>query len=243
MRARHVLKQGEQIYCSLSWAEELAAPADIDEANARLATTARYWRELAGPRAAARPPLARADPALGAGDQGPHLHADRRDGGGADDLAAGDARRRAQLGLPLHVAARLDLHAAGAALPQPRLGGRGVHAVRRRPRAQRGRGAADHVRDRRPPRPDRVHARRPLRLRGREPGADRQRRLRPAPERRLRGGARLDPAAHAPLRTAAAAAVADRAGAGRVRDSASGASPTRASGRRAARPSTTSPRS
>ena len=42
---------------------------------------------------------------------------------------------------------------------------------------------------------------------------------------------------------AAAAAVADRAGAGRVRDARSGASPTRASGRRAARPSTTSPRS
>ena len=53
---------------------------------------------------------------------------------------------------------------------------------------------------------------------GAQPGAGRQRRLRPAPERRLRRGARLDPAAHAPQRAAAAAAVADRAGAGRVRD-------------------------
>jgi alpha,alpha-trehalase len=44
VRARHVLKQGEQIYCALSWAEELAVPADIDDANARLASTARYWR-------------------------------------------------------------------------------------------------------------------------------------------------------------------------------------------------------
>ena len=78
-------------------------------------------------------------------------------------------------------------------------------------------GAADHVRDRRPARPDRVDARRPLRLRGRAPGADRQRRLRPAPERRLRRGARLDPAAHAAQPAAAAAAVADRPGAGRVR--------------------------
>ena len=78
--------------------------------------------------------------------------------------------------------------------------------------------AADHVRHRRPPRPDRVHARRPLRLRGRAPGADRQRRLRPAPERRLRRGARLDPAAHPAQPAAAAAAVADRAGAGGVRD-------------------------
>ena len=75
--------------------------------------------------------------------------------------------RRAQLGLPLHVDARHDVHPAGAALAQPRLGGRRVHAVRRRPRAQRGRRAADHVRHRRPPRPDRVDARRPLRLRRR----------------------------------------------------------------------------
>ena len=31
--ARHVLKQGEQIYCSLSWAEELAGPRGLDDAN------------------------------------------------------------------------------------------------------------------------------------------------------------------------------------------------------------------
>ncbi|MGH2855413.1 MAG: glycoside hydrolase family 15 protein [Solirubrobacteraceae bacterium] len=43
-RARHVLKQGEQVYCSLSWAEELASPLDVDEANARLAATTHYWR-------------------------------------------------------------------------------------------------------------------------------------------------------------------------------------------------------
>ena len=149
VRASHELKQGEQIFCSLSWAEGLASPQSLDEANERLATTAALLARLAGPRADPRPPLARADPALGAGDQGPHVYADRRDRRRAHDLAAGDARRRAQLGLPLHVAARLDLHAAGAALPEPRLGGRGVHAVRRRPGAQRRRGAADHVRDRR----------------------------------------------------------------------------------------------
>src|SRR6185437_1026544 len=44
VRARHVLKPGRQIYCSLSWAEELAAPQDIDDANARLASTASFWR-------------------------------------------------------------------------------------------------------------------------------------------------------------------------------------------------------
>jgi GH15 family glucan-1,4-alpha-glucosidase len=51
VRARHTLHQGEQAYCSLSWAEELASPQTIDEANARLAATTRYWRNwLAGSR-------------------------------------------------------------------------------------------------------------------------------------------------------------------------------------------------
>ena len=48
VRARHVLKQGEQIYCSLSWAEELAGASDVDEANERLAATARFWRDWLG---------------------------------------------------------------------------------------------------------------------------------------------------------------------------------------------------
>ncbi len=44
VRARHVLRQGEQVYCSLSWAEQLDSPMNVDEANARLAATGRYWR-------------------------------------------------------------------------------------------------------------------------------------------------------------------------------------------------------
>jgi GH15 family glucan-1,4-alpha-glucosidase len=48
VRARHTLKKGEQIYCSLSWAEELAAPENIDEANEQLAATTRFWRDWLG---------------------------------------------------------------------------------------------------------------------------------------------------------------------------------------------------
>ncbi len=76
---------------------------------------------------------------------------------------------------------------------------------------------------------------------GARPGAGRQRRLRPAPERRLRRGARLDPAAHppqpAPARGGCGRSCRPRPNARRK----SGASPTRASGRRGASPSTTSP--
>jgi alpha,alpha-trehalase len=43
VRARHRLSEGERVYCSLSWAEELASPADVEDATARIAATARYW--------------------------------------------------------------------------------------------------------------------------------------------------------------------------------------------------------
>jgi GH15 family glucan-1,4-alpha-glucosidase len=48
VRARHVVEQGDQIYCALSWAEELEAPATVDEAHARLAATTRFWRSWLG---------------------------------------------------------------------------------------------------------------------------------------------------------------------------------------------------
>jgi GH15 family glucan-1,4-alpha-glucosidase len=44
VRARHQLHEGEQLFCSLSWAEELASPQDAEDASARLETTTRYWR-------------------------------------------------------------------------------------------------------------------------------------------------------------------------------------------------------
>jgi alpha,alpha-trehalase len=51
VRARHVLEQGEQRYCALSWANGLTVPQDIDDANARMATTTRFWRSwLSGAR-------------------------------------------------------------------------------------------------------------------------------------------------------------------------------------------------
>jgi len=43
VRARHVLKPGEQVYCALSWGG-LDAPADVEDAERRLATTRRFWR-------------------------------------------------------------------------------------------------------------------------------------------------------------------------------------------------------
>jgi len=47
-RARHVLRAGDRVSCSLSWAEGLAAPADADEADERLEATTRFWRDWLG---------------------------------------------------------------------------------------------------------------------------------------------------------------------------------------------------
>ena len=46
VRARHLLTEGDELYCAVSWAEGLASPADIDDANARLVQTTRFWRTL-----------------------------------------------------------------------------------------------------------------------------------------------------------------------------------------------------
>jgi GH15 family glucan-1,4-alpha-glucosidase len=48
VRARHVLSAGERAYCALSWAEQLATPADADDAAARIVATTRFWRGWLG---------------------------------------------------------------------------------------------------------------------------------------------------------------------------------------------------
>jgi alpha,alpha-trehalase len=45
VRARHSLEEGDQAYCTLSWAEGLESPPDLDDVNARLEATARFWRD------------------------------------------------------------------------------------------------------------------------------------------------------------------------------------------------------
>jgi GH15 family glucan-1,4-alpha-glucosidase len=44
IRARHTLHEGEELYCAISWAEGLAAPANRAEAHACLDATTRFWR-------------------------------------------------------------------------------------------------------------------------------------------------------------------------------------------------------
>jgi GH15 family glucan-1,4-alpha-glucosidase len=44
VRARRVLRQGDQVYCALSWAAGLSAPADVAQADASIDATKHFWR-------------------------------------------------------------------------------------------------------------------------------------------------------------------------------------------------------
>ena len=112
-RARSTLRDGDTAFVALSWSEHRAA-ATYDEAYHRLVFTADFWHEWLVARRVPRPPVAHLPAAQRADAQGPDLRADRRDGRGGDDVAAGDARRRAQLGLPLRVDPRLARSCSGA---------------------------------------------------------------------------------------------------------------------------------
>jgi GH15 family glucan-1,4-alpha-glucosidase len=45
VRARRLLRAGNKIFCSLSWAEGLAGPDDVDDATRRIDTTVAFWRD------------------------------------------------------------------------------------------------------------------------------------------------------------------------------------------------------
>ena len=116
------------------------------------------------------------------------LRADRRHCRGADDVAAGAHRRRAQLGLSLLLAARRDVRAVRA--DERRLHGGGARLARLAA-ARGGRRsveAADHVRPGRRAPPDRIRSAVAARLRRLAARAHRQRRGRAVAARRLRRG-------------------------------------------------------
>jgi alpha,alpha-trehalase len=43
-RARHLLTEGEGLYCALSWGEDLPVPGDLADAEAKLTATTAFWR-------------------------------------------------------------------------------------------------------------------------------------------------------------------------------------------------------
>ena len=136
--ARHLMKAGEQAFCALSWSEHAAA-ADVRRGLRAARLDRAPLAALARARAVPRPPVAHAPAAQRADAQGPDLRPDRRDRRRGDDLAARDAGRRAQLGLPLQLDPRLDVRALGPLHARLRLGGQRLLLLRRRRRGGRAR--------------------------------------------------------------------------------------------------------
>ena len=132
--------------------DHICRPYPERETAARVRGDRRLLAPLA--RAVALPrALARDGAPLGADAEAADLRADRRARGRADDVAARADRRRAQLGLPLHLDPRRGVLALRAAAARLHRGGGRVHGLADRPHARvedRAVGAAaDHVRHRR----------------------------------------------------------------------------------------------
>jgi hypothetical protein len=133
-------------------------------------------------------PMARDGAPVRPGPEAADLRAHRGDGGGGDLQPPGGPRRRAQLGLPVHVDTGRRLDDVRAHADRVRAGGRPLHEVARRPLppASSRRIAPAPVQDRRPSGGVGGHPRPPRRLPGLTPRPRRQRSLPPAPARRLR---------------------------------------------------------
>ncbi|HET9322368.1 MAG TPA: glycoside hydrolase family 15 protein [Gaiellaceae bacterium] len=48
VRGRHMLREGDRTYCALTWAKDLVAPEDLEDAERRVAATIRFWRSWLG---------------------------------------------------------------------------------------------------------------------------------------------------------------------------------------------------
>ena len=213
MTGRTMMKEGDTLFVALSWCEH-PAPSTYEEAYDRLVWTAHHWQHWLDHGTFPDHPWRTYLQRSGAHAEGAVLLAHRRAGGRRHHVAARDARRRAQLGLPLHLDPRRHVHAVGPLHARLRLGGQRLLLLHRRRGRERGGHAPDHVRDRRRGHAGGKHARPPVRLRGRAAGPDRQRRLQPGAARRLGRDARLGLPAHQVARPPARAALADPQAAG-----------------------------
>ncbi len=110
---RTLLKEGDTRFCALSWSEQ-PGPTTYEEAYDRLVWTAHHWQHWLARGTLPRPPVAPPPGAQRADLKGLTYAPTGALIAAGDDLAAGDAGRRAQLGLPLQLDPGLDPGAVGA---------------------------------------------------------------------------------------------------------------------------------
>ncbi len=139
VRAEFVAVEGARERLTLTWHLSYEETPPVEDADSALARTEAWWREWSG-RCRLRGRVSRRGADLADRAQGDDLGDDGRGDRGADDVAAGGHRRRAQLGLPLLLAARFGARAGSAARRRIHRGGAGVPrlpAASRRPATRR----------------------------------------------------------------------------------------------------------
>ena len=102
---------GDRVPFVLTWYPSNRPSPERVDAEQALVDTESFWRRV-GHGLRPRRTLPRAARAVARDPQGAHVRADRRHRRRSDDVAARGARRRAELGLPLLLAARRNAHAA-----------------------------------------------------------------------------------------------------------------------------------
>jgi hypothetical protein len=96
--------EGDWHFVALSWSP-MPPPRTVDEARERMERTSEYWRQWITLGVFPDHPWRSYLQRSALTPQGPDVRADRRPAGRGDHGAAGDAARRAQLGLPVRVGA------------------------------------------------------------------------------------------------------------------------------------------
>ena len=112
-RARTTLHEGDAAFVALGWSEH-PVPTELRGGGGVAGTDRALLAGVAQARRVPGPSVARVSAAQRADVEGPYLCPIGRDDRGGHNLPAGDARRGPQLGLPLQLDSRLDVHALGA---------------------------------------------------------------------------------------------------------------------------------
>ena len=115
-RGAAVMRTGQRLTLGVhhrTTSEPYPAPLPAHDLDDALRVTIEAWRAWSRTHQALPGPVARPRVRRRAGAAGLVLPAHRRRRGRGDDVASGVGGRRAQLGLPLHLGARLQLHVRG----------------------------------------------------------------------------------------------------------------------------------
>ena len=115
MLADFTVRAGDRVPFVLSWAPSYQLQMPYADAEQALAETMDFWAGWSSHASYPAGPYSDAVRPVGHHPEGADLPADRRDRRGGDHITAGRTRRRPQLGLPLLLAPRCHLRAAGTA--------------------------------------------------------------------------------------------------------------------------------